>query len=91
MRFCWRLGWPGWRVFARLGVPIEIKIAICRDEEAKVYWATSHDIGLGLESETLDGLMSEIHAAVPELLKLTHTPISNPKPTIRIYDHFVAA
>ncbi len=83
MRAYWRLGFPGWKVAAHLGLPIKIKIDVCRDEQANVYFATSDDIGLAVESISLDGLMTEIHSALPELLLLVHSPAKNPKADIR--------
>lgn len=84
------LGFPGWRLVANFGLPISIGIDICKDDEAGVYFATSDQIGLAVESESLDGLMKEIHLAVPVLLEHLH-PVSNPRPDIRIHEHFVPA
>ena len=91
MRACWRLGFPGWRIAANLGVPIKIKVDVCHDAEAGVYFAASDDIGLAVESDSLDGLMKEIHSALPQLLVLTHAPISKPRADIRLHDNLVAA
>jgi len=91
MRACWRLGFPGWQIAARLGFPIKIKIGVSHDVEAGVYFATSADIGLAVESDSLDGLFKEIHSAVPVLLEVSHTSIRKPKADIRFYDDIVAA
>ncbi len=91
MRAYWRLGYPGWRIAANLGMPIKIKVDVCHDEEAGVYFAVSDDIGLAVESESLDGLMKEIHSALPVLLNLAHSPISKPRADITIHDNLVAA
>ena len=87
----WRLGFPGWRIAAHLGFSIKVQIDICFDEEAKVYFATSDEIGLAVESESLDGVMKEIHAAMPALLELAHSPAGKTKADIRVHDGLVLA
>jgi len=91
MRAYWRLGFPGWRIAAICGIGIKIKVDVCRDEDAGVYYATSDDIGLAVESESLDGLMKEIHATIPALLLIAHTPIDKPRADIRLHGNFAAA
>ena len=91
MRAYWRLGFPGWRIAAICGMDIKIKVDVRRDEEAGVYYATSDDIGLGVESESLDGLMKEIHAAIPVLLEVSHFPIDKPRADIRLHGNFAVA
>jgi hypothetical protein len=87
----WRLGFPGWRIAANFGIPIQIKVDVCKDEEANVYFATSDDIGLAVESDSLDALMNEIDLALPELLELAHTPIERPRTDIRLHKLLAAA
>lgn len=91
MRLFWRLGFPGWQFAAMLGLPIKIKVDIRRDAEANVYFAVSNDIGLAVESESLDGLVNEIHAALPILLQAIHPSALNPRTDIRLHDNFVTA
>ena len=64
MSLYWLLGFPGWRIAANLGIPIRIKVDVYNDTEANVYYAVNKDIGLAVESESLDGLVKEIHAAM---------------------------
>lgn len=87
----WSFGFPGWRIAARLGVPIKIKIDAFRDTDAGVYFATCATLGLAVEAESLDGLMDEIHGAVPVLLELAHSSVHKPKTDIRLHDDLVAA
>jgi predicted RNase H-like HicB family nuclease len=43
------------------------------DAEARVWWAESADVkGLVAEADTLDELVADLHAIVPELLTLNH-------------------
>lgn len=72
MRAYWRLGYPGWKIAAALGFPIKVKVEVCRDTEANVYFAVSDDIGLALEANSLDLLIKDIELALPELLQLAH-------------------
>ena len=87
----WRLGFPGWQIAARLGWPIKIKIDVCKDEESNTYFATSDDIGLAVESESLNELMKEIELALPELLRLAHTTINKPRPVITVHQNLAMA
>jgi predicted RNase H-like HicB family nuclease len=49
----------------------EYQISAIWDEEAKVWTATSEDVlGLCFEAETLEGLIDEARALIPELLAL---------------------
>lgn len=49
------------------------KILAHWDPEAGVWWAESVDIkGLVAESETVEGLLEEIRAVVPDLMQLNH-------------------
>ena len=91
MRVYWSVGFPGWRLAARFGCPLKIKVDIFRDTEAGVYFATSDGIGLAVESESLDGLVNEIHAAIPVLLEIAHSSGHEPKADIRLHDDLVAA
>ena len=91
MRVCWRFGFPGWRIAAQLGMPIKIKIDVCRDAEAGMYFATSDAIGLAVESESLDGLINEIHAAIPVLLEIAHSSAHDTMTDIRLHDNLAAA
>jgi Domain of unknown function (DUF1902) len=91
MSMNWRLGYPGWHIAAKFGIPIKIKVDVCHDDDAGVYYATSDDIGLAVEAASLDDLVIEIHAALSELLSIGFPPIERPKADIRLHDNLVAA
>lgn len=91
MRIYWRLGYPGWRLAAAAGLPIQIKVDVLFDEEAGVYYATSDDIGLAVESASLDGLLVEINHAIPLLLSLMRAPVAAPRADIRLHETLVTA
>ena len=48
----------------------EITVHVCKDDDAGVYFATSDDIGLAVESDSLDALIKEIDLALLGLLQL---------------------
>jgi hypothetical protein len=47
-----------------------ITVHVCKDDDAGVYFATSDDIGLAVESDSLDALMTEIDSALSGLLQV---------------------
>lgn len=65
--------WPFSMAFAKLGVPLLIKIEVERDEEAGVYIATSPNVrGFNIEAETLDEIKKEVELVLPEFLSIKH-------------------
>ena len=74
--FALPLGFPGWKAWAFLGLPVAIYVDVLRDEEAGVYVATSkHVKGLVIEADSLDGIKSEIEKALFDLLSVnTRSP-----------------
>ena len=83
----YRLGWPLSTLFASLGIPLIIKIEVIHDEDANVYVATSQDMkGLVIEAETLEALIKEAQALIPELLALNN-PKLHQKPATDLFLH----
>ncbi|AEP36242.1 DUF1902 domain-containing protein [Taylorella asinigenitalis] len=79
----YRIGLPFWKSFAKLGIPLSLRIIIKHDEEANVYYATSPDLkSLIVESDTIENLLKEIELVIEDLLEVfiakAHT-IANPK------------
>lgn len=60
----------------------KVMVGIYIDYEAGTYFATSDDIGLAVESESLDGLIKEIYFAIPVLVQIQAPGQQNPK-TVR--------
>lgn len=85
------MGFPGWRVAANLGLPIKVKVDVCHDKEAGVYFAVSDDIGLSVEAESLDALVKEVHAALPELLGLMNSPVKKSRADIHLHEDYALA
>jgi hypothetical protein len=64
-----RPSWPGWRVLARWGAPVEVRVEIKFDSEAGVYFVADSDLrGLHVEAKTLDDMQREVLDAASELL-----------------------
>lgn len=67
----YRIGFPGWRLAARVGLPLRLRVQAFKDEESNSYWAKSDDLdGLVVSGATLDELQREVMAAVSVLLQL---------------------
>lgn len=67
----YRVGLPGWKLAAKFGVPVRLRVNITQDLEANVYVAESPDLdGLIVEAHTLDEIKTEALAAAGVLLEL---------------------
>lgn len=67
----YRVGLPGWKLAAKLGVPVRLRVNITQDLEANVYVAESPDLdGLIVEGHTLDDIKAEALAAAGTLLEM---------------------
>ena len=77
----YRVGFPGWKLAARFGALLFVKIEVVQDKEAGVLIATSHDLpGLVVEAKSVDLLMAEVYDCVGMLLtaQLKQAPKSRP-------------
>ena len=67
----YRVGLPGWKLAAKLGVPVRLRVNITQDLEANVYIAESPDLdGLIVEGHTLDEIKDEALMAAGTLLEM---------------------
>lgn len=67
----YRVGFPGWKLAARVGLPLRVTVMAFKDEESNSYWAKSDDLdGLVVSGASLDELQREVMLAVPTLLQL---------------------
>ena len=65
----YRVGYPGWRLAAKLGVSLKVRVDVIYDDEAKVFVATSEDLkGLVVEATTIEDLRNEIMSCAGELM-----------------------
>ena len=64
-------GFWGWKIAARLGVPISIVYSFGYDKEAKVFYGHSVNLkGVLAEGKTRKALFNNIHAATQDILEL---------------------
>jgi predicted RNase H-like HicB family nuclease len=68
----YRVGFPCWKMAAKLGVPIRLRVYIKQDLEANVYVAQSPDLpGFVVEGQTLDEVNHEALICSKYLLEQT--------------------
>lgn len=66
----YRIGFPGWKLAARLGVRLVLRIDVMHDIESGAYIATSPDLhGLVVEEKELSALWQSIHDCTEMLLQ----------------------
>lgn len=66
----YRVGFPGWKIAARLGVALVVRVQVHYDPEVKSYWTTSPDLpGLVVTGNTLDELLQEAKGGIDGLLE----------------------
>lgn len=76
----YRVGFPFWKVAARLNVPLLVKLEVVHDREARVFIVTSPDLrGLVVEAPddtSAEDMHKEIHGCVQMLMDemLSQTP-----------------
>ena len=67
----YRIGFPGWKIAARAGIPLFLRVEVHHDAEVDRYWADSPDLrGLVMEAQSLDELFASTRAAALDLLEL---------------------
>lgn len=67
MQYC--IGWPFWRLAAKLGATLYYRIKIHYNVETDSYWAESSDLTLTAYGKTLQDLIKEVHACALDLLE----------------------
>jgi hypothetical protein len=88
----YRVGFPGWKIAARLNVPLLFKIDVVHDAEAAVYIATSSDLkGLVVEATTVEELIKEVYNCTDMLMQQVLTKPLKQKPAAAWTGDFVAA
>jgi predicted RNase H-like HicB family nuclease len=68
----YRVGYPLWKLAARIGIPVKVEVSVYRDEASNSYWAKSDDLdGLVVSGATLDEVQREVLSAASSLLELS--------------------
>ena len=84
----YRVGFPGWKLAARLGIPLVFGVQVHKDEASGTYWAESSDMdGLVVSGTDLDDLQSEIMGAAEGLLSLSINNTRRPRVEANIMIH----
>ncbi len=75
----YRVGFPGWKLAARMGVPVLIRLHVVKDDEAGVLIATSPDLrGLVAEAKTVEDLMNSVRDCTDMLIEAAiHGPLKS--------------
>ena len=80
MSVAYTVGWPGWKIAARLGIPLRVKVKISLDKEAGVYVAICDnflpEFAIACEGEDFESLKKEIKACLEDGLEITLGNIS---------------
>ena len=67
----YRVGFPGWKIVARFGAPMLVRVDVHYVAEAKSYWTSSPDLkGLVVTGDTLDELFREAKSGINDLMEL---------------------
>lgn len=68
--YSYRVGWPFWKIVARMTGKASFRVAVVYDREAEVFVATSPDLkGFVVEAETVDELVREANDVVAMLMQ----------------------
>jgi hypothetical protein len=74
----YRVGFPLWRLFIKLGCTAHVHVRTIWDQDAKVYVADSPDLkGLVAEAPDLDTLRTEVQSSIDALLSLQLRALNN--------------
>jgi hypothetical protein len=69
MNLQYPIGFPGWKLAARAGVALRVRVHVLHDAQAGCYVATSPDLsGLVVEAKSLDALVQEVDECIGMLL-----------------------
>ena len=65
----YRIGLPFWKLTARLGVPMHLRVHVQRDQETQLFVATSLDLrALVVEASSMDELVAATQDAIDMLM-----------------------
>ncbi len=85
--FTYRVGLPLWKVAARAGVRMAIRVEMAHDKEDNVFIARSSDLpGLFVEADTFDELLPEIQSSVDDLMNDILKSGVSARPNIHVRD-----
>lgn len=87
--FAYRVGFPGWKIAARLGLPLKVKVEVTYDTETGYFTALSDDFnpqsGIAAEGKTIPELYKEVEIEIDEAMEF----IFKVKPEEEVRPYFV--
>lgn len=70
----YQVGYPGWKLLAKMGVPLRVRIYVKFDKEAGVFCAASNDFApkhaFAVEANTWEELQKEVVLAIEEAFEI---------------------
>lgn len=67
----YRVGFPGWKIAARFGASMTVRVDVHYDPEVKSYWTSSPDLkGLVVTGNSLDELFREAKSGIHDLMEV---------------------
>ncbi len=71
--FAYRVGFPGWKLAAKLGIPLKVVVSVIFDPASGYFTALSDDFnpqaGIAAEAKTWDELVSEVNIEIEEAME----------------------
>lgn len=93
--FAYRVGFPGWKIAAKLGLPLKISVSVMYDDESKVLVAECNDflpyLGIATEGATYEELQRKIGECCEMAMEVAFdtTDINqNIRPKMTLVDNF---
>ena len=73
MAFAYRVGFPGWKLAARIGISLKVVVEVTFDNETGYFTALSSDFnpesGIAAEAKTWDELVKEVEIEINEAME----------------------
>lgn len=70
--FAYRVGFPGWKIAARIGIPLKVVVSIVFDPRTGYFTALSDDFnpqsGIAAEAKDWDDLVKEVNYEIEEAM-----------------------
>lgn len=75
----YRVGWPGWKIAGRFGVPLLIRLEVLSDKDAHVYVVTSRDLPGMIAEVPFGSSVEEMHRHINDCALLLLEEQLSPK------------
>lgn len=79
----YRVGFPGWKIAARLGLPLKVLVKVVYDRQTGYMTASSEDFlpqaGIVAEAKTWDELVREVNSEIDEAMEFVFKQVHEDK------------